>query len=63
MPGGSGLREPAMKLNYHTLTNNSVLPSGEYEDAVHYHYHTKVLKNRSPKLAPILRPNDYGPNS
>ena len=58
MPGGSGLREAAVKVDYHTMTNNAVLPSGAFEDPVKYHYHTKVMRDRSPKLAPILRPSD-----
>ena len=40
--------------NYHTLSNNAVLPSNEAPDVEHYH--TKVIRDRAPKLAPTLRP-------
>lgn len=56
--GGSnpmaGRRRPAHVPNYHTLSNNAVLPTNEKQDV--QHYHTKVVRDRNPKLAPTLRP-------
>jgi len=42
-----------MQHNYHTMTNNAVLPPDELPDVVHYH--SKVLKKKSNLLAPTLR--------
>lgn len=54
-PIGSGRKRHVNQVNYHTMTNDAVLPLGDYEDAKHYHYHTKVLKDKS--RLPTLRPN------
>ena len=43
-----------MQPNYHTLSNNAVFPTEESGAVVHYH--TKVVKDRNPKLSPTLRP-------
>ena len=49
----AGRKRPAMVPNYHTLSNNAVLPSNDVPDV--QHYHTKVIRDRAPKLAPTLR--------
>jgi len=41
-----------MQPNYHTLTNNAVFPTGDSSEVVHYH--TKVMRNRHPRLAPTI---------
>ena len=36
------------------MTNNAVFPTDDREDVIHYH--TKVVRDSRPKLAPTLRP-------
>lgn len=50
----AGRRRPPAVPNYHLMTNNAVLPTGE-PPAVE-HYHTKVVRGgRRPKLQATLR--------
>ncbi len=51
-PSITGRKRPAMQPNYHTLTNNAVFPTGSKDEVVHYH--SKIVRNRMPKLAPTL---------
>lgn len=51
---GAGRKRPPMQPNYHTMTNNAVFPTDDKEDVIHYH--SKVLRDNKPKLAPTLRP-------
>lgn len=45
-----------MQPNYHTLSNNAVLPSVSGPEEV-IHYHSKVTRDHNkPRLAPTLRP-------
>ena len=50
-----GKKRPENQYNYHTMTNNAVFPIDDQEEVVHYH--SKVVKDRSPRLNPTIRPN------
>ena len=44
-----------MQHNYHTMTNNAVLPTDGSDEIIHYH--TKVRRDMKPRLAPTMRQN------
>ena len=50
-----GRKRPENQYNYHTMTNNAVFPVDGGQDEV-VHYHSKVVKDRSPRLNPTIRP-------
>ena len=58
--GMAGRKRPARQPNYHQLTNNAVFPT-EDQDVVHYH--SKVVRDQKPKLAPTLRSNNQDQSS
>ena len=52
----AGRRRLTHQFNYHTHSNNAVLPGGDAPDVEHYH--SKVVRGgRAPRLMPTLREN------
>ena len=54
-----GRKRPENQFNYHLMSNNAVFPVMDNGKDEVVHYHSKVVKNKSPRLEPTIRPSNH----